>query len=47
MVAFLVLGAFIGVFFLMRLFGAWMFRINDVIKNQKETNELLKTIANK
>ena len=30
-----------------RAFGAWMLRINDVISEQKKTNELLLQILNK
>lgn len=42
------LGLFIGVIIvvaivlLIRFFGAWMFRIDEVIKNQKEIIDILK-----
>jgi uncharacterized membrane protein len=32
---------------LLRWLGAWMFRINDVMKHQKEMIEILKTINQK
>tara|TARA_R110001606_G_scaffold364266_1_gene518634 strand:+ start:81 stop:227 length:147 start_codon:yes stop_codon:yes gene_type:complete len=46
-VAILIVAAIVGVFFLIRLFGSWMFRINDLIKQQKETNKLLLEILKK
>jgi len=42
MIFFLIgLGGFIAFLFLIRLFGAWMLRIDEVIKEQKTTNDLL------
>lgn len=36
----------IGVIMVLRLLGAWMLRIDEVIKNQKEMISLLKNISN-
>lgn len=33
--------------FVARAFGSWMFRINDVIKEQERTNELLQKLLEK
>lgn len=41
------LGLVVGLFFLFRLFGAWMFRINDVISELKEINKTLKSTSKK
>lgn len=30
------LGLIVGVIFVIRLFGAWMLRIDEIIKNQKD-----------
>ena len=35
----------VGFILIMRLLGAWMLRINDVIAQQKETNRLLRLMA--
>ena len=37
----------IGFFFLMRAFGAWMFRIDEVIIQLKQINIRLKKLENK
>lgn len=34
----------IGMILLLRLIGAWMFRINEIINLQKETNNILREI---
>ena len=36
------IAGFVGLMCLARLFGAWMFRINDVITELKEINKQLK-----
>lgn len=38
------LALFIGAIVVLRIFGAWMFRINDVIKLQKEILTELKQL---
>jgi len=40
----IVLGVIIFVIFMVRLFGAWMLRINEVIKELKEIKEQLRTL---
>jgi hypothetical protein len=43
----LVIGLLIVVIIVMRLVGAWMLRINEVIQLQKDTLIILKQIQNK
>ncbi len=41
------IGIIIILVFITRLFGAWMFRIDEVIRNQKEIVAYLKSINSK
>lgn len=41
------IAVFIGIILVLRLIGAWMLRINDVINVQKEILHELKKISNK
>lgn len=40
----LLFGLIAGIIFITRLFGAWMLRINDVIRELKEIKKLLKSL---
>ena len=41
------LGIFIGIILIMRLIGAWMLRINDVVNELEKVNRKLTKIENK
>ena len=40
----IVIAIIFGMFFLVRMFGAWMFRINDVVDELKQVNRKLTKI---
>ena len=40
----IVIAIIFGIFFLFRMFGAWMFRINDVVDELKQVNRKLTKI---
>lgn len=42
---FLGLAIFVGLFFLFRGIMLWYWRVNDVVKNQEETNQLLRDVV--
>ena len=48
LIAFIIgLGIFIGIILIMRLIGAWMLRINDVVNELEKVNRKLTKIENK